>query len=96
MLASPFVNALRRFRNATFHYQRDLVNTKWAEFMERREESARWIIELHDAFSSFFLREDTWIGVTPTLPEDLRTKIVGKPFDEVIRIVEEWCRHQVA
>jgi hypothetical protein len=90
LLASPFVDLLRRFRNATFHFQRDFVSAKWAAFIEAGEESSTWIGELRDAFSDFFMRENTWTGITPPIPEEIKTQIAGKPIDEVLKIFFDW------
>lgn len=92
LLASPFVDLLRRFRNATFHFQPGFVSTKWAAFLEEGQESSTWIMELRDAFSDFFLREDTWTGITPSIPEEVRVKIAGKPVDQVLKIIYDWWR----
>ena len=47
------INALRLFRNATFHYQKKPINEKLLGFLEL-EESEIWINKLHLAFRSFF------------------------------------------
>ena len=57
MLAqNDFVDALRLFRNATFHYQQKPILEKVLEFLEL-EESEIWIKELHIAFKLFFEKE---------------------------------------
>ena len=77
LLSSPFVDLLRRFRNATFHFQRDFVSDKWKEFIDAGEESSEWICELRDAFSDFLFRESTWTGITPIMPEETQSKDKG-------------------
>lgn len=51
-----FVDALRLFRNATFHYQKKPISEKALKFLEL-EESEIWIRELHIAFKLFFEKE---------------------------------------
>ena len=48
-----FVNALRLFRNATFHYQKQATPEKALKFLELKE-SEHWIRELHLAFKLYF------------------------------------------
>jgi hypothetical protein len=48
-----FVDALRLFRNATFHYQKKAISEKAMKFLEL-EESEIWIRELHQSFKLFF------------------------------------------
>lgn len=51
-----FVDALRLFRNATFHYQKCSIPEKAMKFLELPE-SEHWIRELHKAFKMFFEAE---------------------------------------
>jgi len=51
-----YVDALRRFRNSTFHYQQNPLSSKHREFIET-EESEIWIRDLNRAFDRFFDRE---------------------------------------
>ena len=46
-------DALRRFRNAVFHYQEDPVGPKLMAFLEAKE-SETWAGQLHSAFKAFF------------------------------------------
>jgi hypothetical protein len=48
-----FVDALRLFRNATFHYQKQAIPEKAMKFLELKE-SESWIRELHLSFKLFF------------------------------------------
>lgn len=48
-----FVDALRLFRNATFHYQKEPVPEKLLKFLELPD-SESWIRELHKALGKFF------------------------------------------
>lgn len=51
-----FVDALRLFRNATFHYQKSPIPEKAMKFLELPE-SEHWVRELHKAFKTFFEAE---------------------------------------
>lgn len=53
---NDFVDSLRLFRNATFHYQKKAIPEKALKFLEL-EESETWIGELHIAFKLFFEKE---------------------------------------
>lgn len=55
---NDFVEALRLFRNATFHYQKKPISEKLLKFLEL-EESEVWIKKLHIAFKLFFEKELT-------------------------------------
>jgi hypothetical protein len=46
-------DALRRFRNAVFHYQEDPVGPKLMTFLEAKE-SETWAGQLHTAFKAYF------------------------------------------
>ena len=48
-----FVDALRMFRNATFHYQKKAITEKELKFLELKESEA-WIKDLHKAFRLYF------------------------------------------
>ena len=51
---SEYVERLRRFRNAVFHYQDDLINQKMLEFVDTPD-SENWLKNLNEAFQQFFL-----------------------------------------
>ncbi|NUY57665.1 hypothetical protein HLG76_14170 [Salinivibrio sp. EAGSL] len=51
-----FVDALRLFRNSTFHFQKDPIPEKAMKFLELPE-SESWIRALHLAFKKFFEAE---------------------------------------
>jgi hypothetical protein len=51
-----YVNLLRRFRNATFHYQGDLLSPKLGEFLAAKD-SSQWIHNINRALKTFFERE---------------------------------------
>lgn len=51
-----YVDTLRRFRNAIFHYQKDPIPEKTLRFLET-EGAENWIHEVHKAFESFFMKQ---------------------------------------
>lgn len=50
-----YVEHLRRFRNAVFHYQKDPLNLKLLNFLDAKD-SEIWIKTLYRAFEEFFSR----------------------------------------
>ncbi len=53
MEQADFIDALRLFRNATFHYQKEPIPEKALKFLETTD-SEKWIQDLHIAFRQFF------------------------------------------
>ncbi len=51
-----YANALRRFRNATFHYEMNPLSPKIMDFLTAKE-SESWIGNLNRALDGFFVRE---------------------------------------
>ncbi len=51
-----FVDALRLFRNSTFHYQKEPISEKALKFLELPE-SEKWIQQVHIAFRKYFEEE---------------------------------------
>jgi hypothetical protein len=52
---SDLVEAFRRFRNATFHFQKDPLTPKFRDFLEAKG-SEDWSFELYAGFNGFFDR----------------------------------------
>jgi len=50
-----YVDLLRLFRNATFHYQEDPMSEKIIGFLDKRD-SEHWIRDLNKQFQAFFLK----------------------------------------
>jgi hypothetical protein len=48
-----YIENLRRFRNATFHFQKAPISAKMMEFLEQKD-SERWIRDLDRALRGFF------------------------------------------
>ena len=55
LLDSPNVDLLRRYRNGTFHFQRDYFDKRFIAFMKDGKDSVQWIRELRKQLSRFFL-----------------------------------------
>jgi hypothetical protein len=49
-----YVDLLRRFRNATFHYQPDPLNDKLIDFLAK-EDSEHWIANLNKQMNAMFM-----------------------------------------
>ena len=54
LLLSLNVGLLRRYRNATFHYQNEYWSKKFTDFMEKGEKCVYWVRKLNKEFGSFF------------------------------------------
>lgn len=52
--AEKYVDTLRLFRNATFHYQKEPISEKAIKFLAI-EDSEKWIRSLNRALNKFFL-----------------------------------------
>jgi hypothetical protein len=56
LLKTEFVDALRRFRNAVFHYQGDPLSSKLMDFLNAQD-SDKWVKSLYESFGRYFERE---------------------------------------
>lgn len=52
---TEYVDLLRRFRNATFHFQADPLNDKLINFLDKRD-SEVWIRDLNMQLEAFFMQ----------------------------------------
>ncbi|MGT2505601.1 hypothetical protein [Cupriavidus basilensis] len=55
VLANEYVDLLRRFRNATFHFQADPLNDKLIDFLNKQD-SEIWIRDLNKQLEAFFIQ----------------------------------------
>ncbi|WP_082551972.1 hypothetical protein [Massilia sp. Root351] len=55
LAVGEYVDLLRRFRNATFHFQADPLNAKLIDFLEKKD-SEVWIGDLNRKLSAFFIQ----------------------------------------
>jgi hypothetical protein len=60
LLDSPHVDLLRRYRNGAFHFQRDYFDNRLLGFVGA-DESAKWIFDVRQAFSKWFLDYFEWL-----------------------------------
>lgn len=85
LLTSPFVDKLRRFRNATFHYQKEPVSMKHLEFFGTEEEKTEeWLNNVYYEFERFF-KENTL-----PIPGHLKELLEGKSAAEIGEIIHEF------
>ena len=56
LLKSDIVALLKRFRNAVFHFQKDLESEKLLVFLEKPE-TEMWTQQVFKAFGRFFLEQ---------------------------------------
>jgi hypothetical protein len=68
LLQSPHVETLRRYRNATFHFQADFMSQKHLDFMRDSQSSVAWVRELTSAFSNYFLATNQQTPGTTSKP----------------------------
>lgn len=52
---AEYVDLLRRFRNATFHYQADPLTDKLIDFLDKKD-SEGWIKDLNKTLIAFFMQ----------------------------------------
>lgn len=53
---TDYVDALRRFRNAVFHFQEDPLSAKLLEFLNKKDREL-WIEQIYEAFQDLFEEE---------------------------------------
>ena len=54
---SAKVEALRRFRNGAFHFQKQYFDSRLVEFVAQGPASAEWDRQLHSSFGRWFLAQ---------------------------------------
>ncbi|HEX8843958.1 MAG TPA: hypothetical protein VF791_04915 [Pyrinomonadaceae bacterium] len=57
LIGSPYVDLLRRYRNAVFHFQKKFSDKRFMDLMLAGKESVEWVSALHREFGRFFM---TW------------------------------------
>jgi len=55
LLSSPYVDLLRRYRNAVFHFQRKFYDERFWDLMLAGRESVEWVSQLHREFRRYFM-----------------------------------------
>ncbi len=57
LLKSPNVALLKKYRNGVFHFQKEYMDKRFTEFMNKGENCVKWVRELRKAFSDYFLEK---------------------------------------
>jgi hypothetical protein len=65
LLLDEYVDKLRLFRNAIFHFQKEPISEKLLGFLENKD-SEHWINKLHNAFKNYFIK---YLPINETLNE---------------------------
>lgn len=88
LVASPYVDRLRLFRNATFHYQKEPISFKHLQFFGTEEEATeKWLNELYREFERFF-RDNTL-----PIPEELKAELKDKNHVELAKTIQKhWMK----
>jgi len=90
LLQSPFVDRLRLFRNATFHYQKGLFSWKHLQFFGTEDErTEKWLNELYRELERFFGKN------TLPVPDTLRGEFEDKTHVEIAKAVQRFWRDRV-
>jgi len=85
LLESSFVDRLRLFRNATFHYQKDPISWKHLQFFGTEEEKTeKWLNNLYSEFERFF-RENTL-----PLPKQLKKSLKDKSHVQIAQAIKDY------
>ena len=85
LIASPFVDRLRLFRNATFHYQKELMSRKHLQFFgTEEEETEKWLNNLYAEFERFFGEN------TLPIPEKLRASFKDKTHMQIAQTIKDY------
>ena len=65
------VKLLKKYRNATFHYQPKLFHSKHIDLMKKGEEARNWIENVHKAFGDFL---EKWFEESGHLANSRKTE----------------------
>lgn len=85
LVVSPFVDRLRLFRNATFHYQKEPMSWKHLQFFGTEEEQTeKWLNELYSEFERFFAEN------TLPIPEQMKRALKDKTHVEIAQVIRQY------
>lgn len=85
LISSPYVERLRLFRNATFHYQKEPISWKLIQFFGTEEEGTeKWLNELYAEFGRYFKQN------TLPIPEDLKEELKDKNHSEIAKTIQKY------
>jgi hypothetical protein len=86
LAVGEYVDLLRRFRNATVHYQADPLNAKLIDFLEKPE-SEVWIRDLNKQLSAFLMQALPIKEMISRIEEEGMPEIpVGTKLDTLINM----------
>ncbi len=83
LASADYVDLLRRFRNATFHYQADPLSDKLIDFLAK-DDSENWIRELNKRLGAFFMQA---LPIQSTLDNLAQTGIPKIPPDSKLHFL---------
>jgi len=87
LIESPFVDRLRLFRNATFHYQKDPMSWKHLQFFGAEEERTEvWLNSLYREFERFFGEN------TLPIPDKLKASFKDKTHVQIAQAIQEYWK----
>jgi len=90
LLDSPFVDRLRLFRNATFHYQKDPISWKHLQFFGTEEEKTEnWLNSLYREFERFFAEN------TLPIPERLKSSLSNKTHMQIAQAIQKYWKDKL-
>ncbi|MBN8693890.1 MAG: hypothetical protein J0L69_11900 [Bacteroidetes bacterium] len=85
LISSPYLERLRRFRNATFHYQKEPLSMKHLDFFGTEEEKTEvWLNEVYNEFERYFM------SIRMEMPEQLKIEIKEKNPTEVTQLIHKY------
>ena len=85
LLNSPYVERLRLFRNATFHYQEEPISWKHAQlFASENRKVQLWLNEVFNEFRRFFAAN------TLPIPEELSAKLNNKDHFQIAKTIQKF------
>jgi hypothetical protein len=85
LISSSYVDRLRLFRNATFHYQKEPISWKHLQFFGTEEEKTEiWFNELYQEFERYF------VDNRMEIPSELANEIKDKNPAEVTELIQKY------
>jgi hypothetical protein len=74
--ASPkYLRLLKRFRNGVFHYQSNLVDDRFVQFLEQGQAAMLWVYFLHGEFKRYLWELLRNINVSETMRRKVRASV---------------------
>ncbi len=91
---NDYLHLLRRFRNGTFHFQRQILPKKQTEFLQESGNAFVWIFLLHEEFCRYYweLSKSPPLALSPELLKEYQEtvyQIVGWIPEDLIEVQVE-------